>query len=187
MILMDAIYDKFLVRYKEEVQKLKAGDPKDPSTTLGPLISQAALDRLNQQVAEAKKQGVSIETIGAPVPKQGFFFQPILMTGLEGKEVRKEEFFGPVSQFYRVKTIREAIDLANESEYGLSGSVHTANEAHGLEIAQAIDSGSFVVNSAFFTSPNAPFGGVKNSGYGRDLAHDGILEFMNLKLINLHK
>ncbi|QCE33133.1 NAD-dependent succinate-semialdehyde dehydrogenase [Acetobacteraceae bacterium] len=187
MIIMDEIYDEFLTRYKAAVKSLKAGDPKDQTTTLGPLVSKAALEHLNQQVEEAKKQGVTVETIGAPVPKKGYFFQPILMTGLEGKEIRKEEFFGPVTHLYRVKTDQEAIDLANESEYGLSGSIQTGDEKRGIEIAKKIDSGSFSVNGALFTSPNAPFGGVKNSGYGRDLAHDGILEFMNMKLINIQK
>ncbi|QCE34865.1 NAD-dependent succinate-semialdehyde dehydrogenase [Acetobacteraceae bacterium] len=184
LIVMEEVYDEFLGLYRKEVSKLRAGNPLDPETTLAPLASKEALHRLQKQVECAQEEGVTVESFNLKIPSQGFFFSPLLMTGLEGKNIRHEEFFGPVTHLYCVHSHEEAIQCANDSEFGLTGSIYTQNEAKGFEIAQQIQSGAFFINHPPFSRPNIPFGGSKNSGYGRVLGPDALLEFMNLRIIN---
>lgn len=186
LIVVDAAHDRFLSLYKSEVAKLKAGDPMDPSTTLAPLSSQKAADDLREQVENAKKHGALVEEIGGPVPEDGAFFRPLLMTNLhETNAARHWEFFGPVTQLYRAKDEADAIRIANDSPFGLGGSVFTADIQRGVEVAKRIHTGMVYVNHPTMVKADLPFGGVARSGYGRELIGLGIKEFVNHKLIDV--
>ncbi|MCH4248495.1 MAG: NAD-dependent succinate-semialdehyde dehydrogenase [Acinetobacter populi] len=186
LIVVDAIYDKFLELYKAGVAKLKAGDPMDPETTLAPLSSQKAADDLKKQIEEAKATGAEVEVIGAAVPEQGAFVQPVLMTNLhENNEARHWEFFGPVTQLYRAKDEADAIRIANDTPFGLGGSVFTKDHARGVNVAKQIYTGMVYINHPTMVKADLPFGGVKHSGFGRELIGLGIKEFVNHKLIGV--
>ncbi|MFT9216970.1 MAG: aldehyde dehydrogenase family protein, partial [Acetobacter malorum] len=186
LIVADAIYDRFLDLYKKGVAELKAGDPMDPSTTLAPLCSRAAVEDLHRQVEEAIKHGAKVEAIGQEVPEKGTFFRPLLMTGLDGENAARHwEFFGPVTQLYRAKDEADAIRIANDSPYGLGGAVFTKDEARGARVAAKIHTGMVNINHPLIPKADLPFGGVKRSGFGRELVGLGIKEFVNHKLINI--
>ncbi len=185
LIVADAIYDRFVELYKKGVAELKAGDPMDPATTLAPLSSQKAADDLRAQVEEACKLGAKSETIGAPVPEKGAFFQPVLLTNLENNPARLWEFFGPVTQLYRAKDTEDAIRIANDSPYGLGGSVFTQDTKRGVEVARRIYTGMVYINHPTMVKADLPFGGVARSGFGRELIGLGIKEFVNHKLIDV--
>lgn len=183
-IVVDQVYDRFVELYKQGVAKLKAGDPMDPETTLAPLCSQEAADNLKKQVEKAKAAGAKVEAIGAPVPEQGAFFQPLLMTDIsDDNDARYWEFFGPVTQLYRAKDEDDAIRIANDSPFGLGGSVYTADHQRGVEVAKKIHTGMVYINSPTTSQADLPFGGVGRSGYGRELIDLGLKEFVNHKLI----
>ncbi|SFW23440.1 NAD-dependent succinate-semialdehyde dehydrogenase [Luteibacter sp. UNCMF366Tsu5.1] len=184
IIVLDAIYDAFLAKYKAGVATLKAGDPMDPTTTLAPLSSQGAVDDLKAQVEKAVAHGAKVEAIGADVPTKGSFFRPVLLSNVaEDNPARYWEFFGPVSQVIRAKDEADAIRIANDSPFGLGGSVFTTNIKHGVEVAQKISTGMVYINHPTGVAADLPFGGVRRSGYGRELVGFGIKEFVNHKLI----
>lgn len=186
MIIADEIYDEFVEKYKAGVAKLVAGDPMDPKTNLAPLSSQGAADGLKKQVEEAVKHGAKVEVIGAPVPSKGAFFQPVMLTGLDKKNpARLWEFFGPVSMLFRFKTEEEAIEIANDTPFGLGGSVFTKDTARGYKLAQQVKTGMCFVNHPTKVEADLPFGGVDRSGYGRELIGLGINEFVNHKLLDI--
>ena len=183
IIVVDEIYDAFLEKYKAGVAKLKAGDPLDPSTTLAPLSSQGAVDDLQQQLQQALAHGGTVEVIGAEVPATGSFFRPVLLSMAEDNPAYGWEFFGPVSQVIRAKDENDAIRIANDSPFGLGGSVFTQDIKHGIEVAKKISTGMVYINHPTGVAADLPFGGVRRSGYGRELIGLGIKEFVNHKLI----
>lgn len=183
IIVVDEVYDAFLEKYKAGVAELRAGDPLDPSTTLAPLSSQGALDDLKAQLAQAVAHGAKVETIGAPVPQSGAFFQPVLLTMAEDNPAYRWEFFGPVSQVIRAHDEADAIRIANDSPFGLGGSVFTQDIRHGIDVAKKISTGMVYINHPTGVAADLPFGGVRRSGYGRELVGLGIKEFVNHKLI----
>ncbi len=186
IIVVDSLYDRFLELYKKGISELKAGDPLDPETNFAPLSSQKAADDLQAQVDAAKKLGAEVEVINLPVPNQGAFFKPAIMTGLdENNEARHWEFFGPVTQLYRAKDEEDAIRIANDSPYGLGGSVFTKDEERGARVAAKIRTGMVFINHPTTTKADLPFGGIARSGFGRELIDLGIKEFVNHKLINI--
>ncbi len=183
IIVVEAVYDAFLAKYKAGVAQLKAGDPLDPSTTLAPLSSQGALGDLKRQLEQAIGHGAKVEVIGAQVPSTGAFFQPVLLSMAEDNPAYCWEFFGPVSQVIRAKDEADAIRIANDSPFGLGGSVFTQDIKHGIEVAQKISTGMVYINHPTGVAADLPFGGVRRSGYGRELVGLGIKEFVNHKLI----
>jgi succinate-semialdehyde dehydrogenase/glutarate-semialdehyde dehydrogenase len=186
LLIHDQIADKFVEEFKAALSGLTAGDPMDEKTTLPPLSSQSAADALKAQVAEAVEHGAKAITVGDPVPATGAFVQPTILTGVtRDNPVYGQELFGPVAMFFRVKDEDEAVAIANDTGYGLGGSVFTSDTEHGKEIAQRIESGMVFINHPTWTAPELPFGGVKNSGYGRELSWLGIQEFVNKKLIDV--
>ncbi|HEY0162107.1 MAG TPA: NAD-dependent succinate-semialdehyde dehydrogenase [Edaphobacter sp.] len=186
MIIADSIYDEFLTRYKAGIAKLKMGDPMDPATTLAPLSSQGAADSLKKQVEEAVKAGAKAEEIPLEKPETGAFFRPVILTGVDHKNpASREEFFGPVSMLFRAKDEADAIRIANDSPYGLGGSVFTRDEERGEKIARQIYTGMVYVNHPTMVKADLPFGGVQRSGFGRELIGLGIKEFVNHKLIDV--
>jgi succinate-semialdehyde dehydrogenase/glutarate-semialdehyde dehydrogenase len=184
MIIVDEVYEEFLHLYTEGITHLKAGDPFDPETTLAPLSSQAAADEVREKISQAVSHGAKATEVGAKVPSHGAFVQPTLLTNLTPENPSYYwEFFGPVSIMLRAKDESDAVHIANDSPFGLGGSVFTADAKRGTEIAKRISSGMVFVNHPTSSKPNLPFGGVKRSGYGRELIGLGIKEFINQKLI----
>ncbi len=185
-IVLDAVADTFLEQFKSAMEQFKPGDPMDKASTLAPLSSADALDKLEEQVQTAVKHGAKLLLGGKRADMQGNFMQPTILTDVsEDNPMFNEEFFGPVAMFFRVKDEDAAVALANNSPFGLGGSVFTANAERGRDVARRIDTGMVFVNSAAVSLPDLPFGGVKNSGYGRELSAAGIHEFINKKLIRV--
>ena len=186
MIVVDAVYDEFIKRYSEGVAALVPGDPFDPATTLAPLSSQKAADDIVAQIAKAVENGATATQVGDAVPTQGAFVQPTLLTGLtEDNPAFYEEFFGPVSLIFHAKDEDDAVRIANDSHFGLGGSVFTTDIERGKAVAARIDTGMVFVNHPTLVKADVPFGGVKRSGYGRELTDLGLNEFVNHKVIGV--
>lgn len=184
IIVEDAIYDTFIEHYRAGVAALVAGDPLDPATTLAPLSSQSAADSLARQVQEAIAHGATAQTLGEPVPGQGAFYQPTLLTGITPENpAYRTEFFGPVSQIYRVADEDAAVTLANDSPYGLGGSVFSQDHDRAKRVAARLETGMVFINQPTGVRADIPFGGVKSSGCGHELIDLGLTEFVNEKVI----
>lgn len=186
-IVVDALADRFLEKFQTALQGFEAGDPMDRKTTLAPLSSAQALKTLLGQVDEAVSHGARIVMGGQRIEGQrGAFMQPTILTDIEADNpAYMQEFFGPVALFFRVPDEAAAVALANDSPFGLGGSVFTQDVERGKRVARQIDTGMVFINSAAVSMPDLPFGGVKNSGYGRELSGAGIQEFVNKKLIRV--
>lgn len=183
-IVVESLADRFLDKFAQALGDFSAGDPLDPRTTLAPLSSQRALATLLEQVDRAVAAGARVVMGGERIDGAGAFMQPTILTDIEAANpAYKEEFFGPVALFFRVADDDAAVALANDSPFGLGGSVFTRDIERGKRVARRIDTGMVFINSAAVSSPELPFGGVKNSGYGRELSAAGIQEFVNKKLI----
>ncbi|WP_459574643.1 aldehyde dehydrogenase family protein, partial [Cupriavidus sp. 8B] len=176
--------EEFLSGFKKAMTALQAGDPADANTTLGPISSEKALDHLLDQIQRAVDSGAAIECGGHRIDREGFYIEPTILSNINtSAPIYQEEFFGPIASFFVVADEEEAIRLANDTQYGLGGSILTADLERGEQIAARIDSGMVFVNRPFSTTPQLPFGGVKNSGFGRELSMAGFEEFVNKKLI----
>ncbi len=183
-ILHEKIATDFMAKFSAALQSAKAGDPLDESTTLGPLSSKEARDRLVKQVDDAVKHGARVELGGQVIEGVGCYYQPTILTGLTPQNpAYYQEFFGPVAQVYVVADDRTAVALANDSHYGLGGSVWTRDILRGRNMASQIETGMVFINSQSDTAAELPFGGVKRSGYGRELSDLGLKEFANQKLV----
>ena len=187
IIVVDAIADAFLQKFKAAMAAFKPGDPMDERTTLGPLSSVQALDALLGQVDEAVSHGARALIGGQRIAGQaGAFMQPTILADIAAENPAfRKEFFGPVAMFFRVADEDAAVALANDSPFGLGGSVFTQDLERGKRVGRRIDTGMVFINSSAVSSPELPFGGVKNSGYGRELSGAGIQEFVNKKLIRV--
>ena len=186
MIIVDEVYDAFLERYAKGVAALRMGDPFDPETTLAPLSSQKAADDLKDMIARAVEHGATATPVGPDAPNQGAFVQPVILTEVgEDNPARYWEFFGPVSMLFRARDEDDAVRIANDSPFGLGGSVFTSDTKHGAEVARKISTGMVFVNHPTMVKADLPFGGVRRSGYGRELLGLGIKEFVNHKLIDV--
>ena len=183
-IVAEKLADKFLAKFRAALAALKPGDPLDAATTLAPLSTEGALVTLLSQVRRAVTHGATLVIGGQRIDRPGSFMQPTILTDITPENPAfREEFFGPVALFFRVKTEDEAIALANDSDYGLGGSVFTQDLARGQRVARRLDTGMVFINHPTWTTPDLPFGGIKNSGYGRELSSLGIQEFVNKKLV----
>lgn len=183
-IVVESVADEFLTKFKKALEALLPGDPHVSSTTLGPLCSEAALLNLLDQVKRSTAAGARLILGGDRLDRTGAFMKPSILTDIKkGTPAYVEEFFGPVALFFRVANEDEAVALANDSKYGLGGSVFTADLERGKRVANRIETGMVFINHPTWTAPELPFGGVKNSGYGRELSSLGIQEFVNKKLI----
>jgi succinate-semialdehyde dehydrogenase/glutarate-semialdehyde dehydrogenase len=183
-IVVEALADQFLQQFKTALSALKMGDPMDPATTLAPLSSKEAVARLRAQVDRAVAAGARVEMGGQPVDGAGAFMPPTILSNIErDNPAYGEEFFGPVALFFRVPDERAAIKLANDTRFGLGGAVFTKDIERGKRVADKIDSGMVYINHPTWTAPAFPFGGVKRSGYGRELGDAGIHEFVDKKLV----
>jgi succinate-semialdehyde dehydrogenase/glutarate-semialdehyde dehydrogenase len=176
----------FLDGFVERPASLRAGDPGDPATTLGPLASEKALNLLLDQIKLARNKGGKVIFGGERIDCPGFYLEPTVLSGIsEDNPVYVQELFGPVASLHVVENENEAVRLANATPYGLGASVFTADTGHGRKIAAKIESGMVFINQPVWTAAQLPFGGIKNSGFGRELSELGFGEFANEKLINV--
>jgi succinate-semialdehyde dehydrogenase/glutarate-semialdehyde dehydrogenase len=185
-VVVEEVADRFLEKFTTVMGGLKTGDPMDKATTLAPLSSNEALDKLVDQVDRAVVNGARVVMGGKRVDGSGAFMEPTILTDIKpGNPAYTEEFFGPVALFFRVPDEDAAVALANDSSFGLGGSVFTKDIARGKRVASRIDTGMVFINHPTWTAADLPFGGIKHSGYGRELSSMGIQEFVNKKLIRI--
>jgi succinate-semialdehyde dehydrogenase/glutarate-semialdehyde dehydrogenase len=182
-IIADHLYDEFLTKFTAKMAERTPADPTQPDTTTGPLSSERAAERLEAQVRRAVEQGATVVLGGT---REGTFFAPTVLTDISPEsDAYTQEFFGPVAQVYRVSSEQEAIELANATEYGLGSYVFTTDAAQAQRIADEIEAGMVFVNTTDGEGAEVPFGGVKRSGFGRELGRLGAEEFVNKKLIRV--
>ncbi|HEX7043744.1 MAG TPA: NAD-dependent succinate-semialdehyde dehydrogenase [Burkholderiales bacterium] len=183
-VLLESIADEFLARFKEHMQALRPGDPADEKTTLAPLARGDLRDELHKQVTDSIAQG-AVALLGCePLPGPGYFYAPSILDRVRpGMRAYSEELFGPVAVVLRARDEEEALRLANDSPFGLGGSVWTRDARRGERFARRLQAGSCFVNGIVKSDPRLPFGGVKASGYGRELSAHGIREFTNIKTV----
>jgi succinate-semialdehyde dehydrogenase/glutarate-semialdehyde dehydrogenase len=187
-IVVESMADKFLSKFQQALEDLKAGDPMDEKTTLGPLSSESALQDLLKQVDTAVTNGANVLMGGKRIDRPGSFMAPTILTGVSPQNPAfRDEFFGPVAMFFRVKDEDAAIALANDSDFGLGGSVFTRDVERGKRVASRVETGMMFINNIDWTDPELPFGGIKDSGYGRELGDMGIQQFVNKKLVRFAK
>jgi succinate-semialdehyde dehydrogenase/glutarate-semialdehyde dehydrogenase len=184
MIVMSDVFDAFISALAAHMDGLEPGDPSDEATTLAPLSSEAAAERIIEQVRDAIDKGASVVTGGGRIDHHGAFVEPTVLTGVT-PEMRayREELFGPVAVVYRVGSDDEAIALANDSPYGLGAAIFGSDGERAQALADRLEAGMVFINHPTASEPNLPFGGVKRSGFGRELSRLGMLEFSNRKLI----
>nr|WP_244859402.1 NAD-dependent succinate-semialdehyde dehydrogenase [Shewanella dokdonensis] len=186
MIIVDKVYDQFLSQYTEGVAALKAGNPLDATTTLAPLSSQSAADEVKEKIRQAVAHGATATEVGPKVPATGAFVQPTILTNVTpDNPAYYWEFFGPVSMILRAKDEDDAVRIANDSPFGLGGSVFTSDLKRGEKVAHRISTGMVFVNHPTMVKADLPFGGIRNSGYGRELLGLGLKEFVNHKLVDV--
>ncbi len=184
-IVVKAVADKFMDGFKKQMESLKLGDPMDTDTTLSPLSSEDAAVTVQKQVQSAIDAGATVVLGGDRPDCDGAYFNPTILTNVtKDMPTFDQEIFGPVATVYVVEDEAEAIKLANDSSYGLGGSVFTADVERGRRVSEQVETGMMFINQPTQSQAELPFGGIKNSGYGRELSHLGILEFINEKLIH---
>lgn len=185
-IAVESIANEFLEKFKIKMAALVLGEPMDAETNLGPLCTEQAAVKIVDQVKRAVEGGAKVLLGGKRPDRDGAYMQATILTDIEpGNPVYYEEFFGPVALFFKVKNEEEAIALANDSPFGLGGSVFTQDIERGKRVADQIDTGMVFINHPTWTQADLPFGGTKGSGYGREMAELGLQEFVNKKLIRI--
>lgn len=187
-IVVEAVADRFAARFAAGMKALKLGDPLDPATQVGSMVNRAERDALQAQLLDALDKGARVLTGGRPVPGPGCFFEPTVLVGVTSDmRIVREEVFGPVAPVIVVSGEEEAIRVANDSEFGLGGSVWTGDLERGERIARRLECGAAFVNSIVKSDPRMPFGGVKMSGLGRELGRFGLMEFVNVKGLSIYQ
>jgi succinate-semialdehyde dehydrogenase / glutarate-semialdehyde dehydrogenase len=183
-IVVESIADQFLAKFQAALAALEPGNPRDEATTLGPLSTESAAVDLMKQVDVAVAHGAKVLMGGKRLDRPGAFMQPTILTDVApGNPAFRDEFFGPVAMFFRVKDEDAAIALANDSDFGLGGSVFTKDIERGKRVASRVETGMMFINNISWSDAELPFGGIKDSGYGRELGDMGIQEFVNKKLV----
>ncbi len=183
-IVVESIADEFVARFKTAVEVLSVGDPMDETTTLAPMAREELRDELHQQVQRSIDAGAIAVAGCAPVEGVGAYYQPSILDHVKpGMAAWSEELFGPVAIIIRARDESDAIAIANGSDFGLGGSVWTQDSERGERIARQVQSGAVFVNGMVKSDARLPFGGVKNSGYGRELSYHGMMEFVNQKTV----
>ena len=183
-IVADAVADDFEQRFVAGMRELKIGDPMDETVDVGPLATPQILEDLDQQVQDSVAAGARVLTGGKRLNQPGNYYAPTVLAGIpENAAAYREELFGPVASLFRVPDLEAAIRLANDSAFGLGASVWTNDEQERLRFIDEIEAGQLFVNGMTASDPRLPFGGVKASGYGRELSTFGIREFVNIKTV----
>ncbi|MDP2625211.1 MAG: NAD-dependent succinate-semialdehyde dehydrogenase [Candidatus Peregrinibacteria bacterium] len=183
-IVLEDVADEFEKAYAEKTQNMIVGDPMDPTTQVGPMSRADLRDELHEQVKKSIEMGAKVLAGGKPVDGPGAFYEPTLLTNVtKGMPVYDEETFGPVAAIIRVKSVEEAIEVANDTPFGLGGSVWGNDLKLAEEVALQIEAGAVFVNGIVKSDPRLPFGGLKKSGYGRELSEHGMHEFVNVQTV----
>jgi succinate-semialdehyde dehydrogenase/glutarate-semialdehyde dehydrogenase len=183
-IVVESVAAEFERRFAKGVEDLVVGDPMDPKTQIGPLARRDLLDTLERQVDGSVRAGARVLTGGERLTGKGYFFRPTVLAGVTpDMPAFKEETFGPVAAVVRVRDADEAVRVANDSAYGLGAAIWTRDATQGERLARRIESGSVFVNGMVASDPRLPFGGIKRSGYGRELSAFGAREFTNVQTI----
>jgi len=183
-IVHDAVYDEFLSAFVDQMEAQTVGDPTEEETDVGPQAREDLMEDLHEQVQDTLDAGATLETGGDPLDREGHYYPPTVVTDVpRDATMATEEVFGPAAAVFRVESEDEAVELANDSTYGLGGSVWTEDLDRGERVARRIESGCVFVNELTKSDPRIPFGGVKDSGYGRELSEHGIKEFLNEKTV----
>lgn len=197
-IIVKEKLDEFLEVLKQKFESTVVGDPLNPDTDMGPLSSQQILEETEKQVDDSVAKGAKLILGGKKIGEKGYFYEPtILLLNPDGMSIDElmqkdmpaynEEIFGPVSSVIVVENEEEAIKVANDTKFGLTASIWSADESHAKELIPHINSGSVAINGVVSSDPRLPFGGINNAGYGREISRYGLLEFMNLKTIYVYE
>jgi succinate-semialdehyde dehydrogenase/glutarate-semialdehyde dehydrogenase len=183
-IVHEQVADEFEAGLARRFEALRVGDPTAPDTDLGPLVNADAVETLDQQVRDSVAAGARLVTGGKPLGGPGYFYPATLLADIpDGSPAHHEELFGPVASLWRARDLDDAIRLANDSPFGLGGSAWTTDPAEQERLVDEVDTGMIYVNKFTESTPEVPFGGTRNSGYGRELAHFGPLAFVNAKTV----
>ena len=187
-LVQTGVYEEFVRKFVDQMASWTPDDPTSADTKIGPLSSESAAEELHELVEDAVSRGAEVLLGGGRTDGDGAFYRPTLLGGVTPEmRVYREELFGPAGVVYRFETLEDAIELANDSPYGLSSSVFTNDDEKAEQIAASLETGMVWINSTSKSAPDLPFGGVKRSGFGRELARFGFNEFANKKLVrNLH-
>jgi succinate-semialdehyde dehydrogenase/glutarate-semialdehyde dehydrogenase len=185
-IVLESVYDRFVEAFVARAARLLPGDPLDPATTLAPLARRDLRDEVARQVEGSRRAGATVALGGNVVPERGWFYPATVLLDLEpAAPAYRQEVFGPVAAIFRAADDDAAIARANDSPFGLGGSVWSGDVDRATVVARAMDCGAVYVNRMMASDPRLPFGGVKQSGYGRELSHLGIREFVNEKTVSI--
>lgn len=183
-IIAAEIYDMWLEKFRDAMAALVVGDPLDEQTQIGPQARKDLMLELHSQVQSSLAKGAELLLGGKPLERKGYFYPPTILTEVKpGMPAYHEELFGPVASVIRVRDAEEAVEVANATPFGLGGSVWTRDSIKGEAIAARIEAGAVFVNGLVKSDPRLPFGGVKNSGFGRELSHYGIKQFVNIQTV----
>jgi succinate-semialdehyde dehydrogenase/glutarate-semialdehyde dehydrogenase len=183
-IVVESVADAFTTQFVRRMASLRVGDPMLPETDVGPLATAAIRDELAAQVQETISRGAQVLSGGSPLAGPGWFYAPTVLADIPpGSPARELELFGPVASLFRVPSVDAAIDLANDSTFGLGASAWTRDPLEAERFASGLDAGSVFINGMVASDPRYPFGGVKQSGYGRELGSWGLHEFVNIKTV----
>lgn len=191
-IIQEQVYDEFKEKVIQQLAQINIGDPMKEETKLGPLAKESSVTGLQDQIKDCLDKGATIgygdeDQLNKKVdPSQGFFFKPMILEDIPSdSEAYKEELFGPVFSFFKVKDDEDAVKLANDCQYGLGGAVHSADLKRGEKVALQVETGMMNVNDITRGYGELPFGGVKNSGFGREGGLEGCRQFVNIKTLTL--
>lgn len=186
-IITKKIAGEFIEKFVSKTEKLRVGDPLLDDTDIGPLVNSKSLNNIESIVSKSIKEGAEVATGGERPNSKGFFYRPTIMKKVSPKmEVASEEVFGPIAPVITVEEEKDAIKVANNSKYGLGGSIWTQDLEKAEKLSRSIESGIVTVNNVVISDPRVPFGGIKNSGFGRELSRYGMLEFVNVKSIRFY-
>jgi succinate-semialdehyde dehydrogenase/glutarate-semialdehyde dehydrogenase/succinyl-CoA reductase len=186
-IVVKNVANEFIEKFVQKTEKLKVGDPLSDDTDIGPLVNAGGLKKIDSQVKESVKEGAEVLTGGEQIGKKGYFYRPTVLKNVNPKmQIAQEEVFGPVAPIIVSDNEVEAIELANDSEYGLGASIWTQDLDKAERLSSSVESGIVSVNNVVASDPRVPFGGVKKSGFGRELSRYGMLEFVNIKSVRFY-
>lgn len=186
-VVVKDIAEEFIEKFVQKAEGLRLGDPLSDDTDIGPLVSANAIEKIDSQVKEAVREGAEVLVGGEQIEKKGYFYKPTVIGNVNPKmSIAQEEVFGPVAPIIVAGNEVEAIELANDSEYGLGASIWTQDLDKAERFSNSLESGIVSVNNVVVSDPRVPFGGVKKSGFGRELSRYGMLEFVNIKSVRFY-
>ena len=186
-VVIKDIANEFIEKFVQKTEKLKVGDPMSEDTDLGPIVNASGLKTIDSQVKDSVKEGAEILTGGEQIKSKGYFYKPTILKNVStNMRMAQEEVFGPAPAIIVADDEIEAVRLANDSQYGLGASIWTEDLDKAEKLSRMIRSGIVTVNNVVASDPKVPFGGVKNSGFGRELSRYGMLEFVNVKSIRFY-